>query len=222
MATATGDDPPDTPQSEPTTSTAGEEPPCPGEPGCISWPWTVAVIVVVLVMTGFVMFGIWQFWPEVAEAADEAVSEAAAEAGATSVQDSAEVTVWYFRNFLVSLEVQLLILVALAGALGSLLHSLRSISQYIGEQKLRWSWVPFYITLPFVGAVLGTILYLLFRGGLFSGEASALSVNKFGMPAVAALAGLFTSQALEKLKKVGDSIFERVEPGSDPLEEGLP
>ena len=211
MESAAKDNATDDSQSA-STDKAEKPPPCPGEPGCISWPWTVVLTVVIVVMTGFVLFGIWQFWPEVAEAAD------AAESGATS-GDSGEVTVWYFRNFLVSLEVQLLILVALAGALGSLLHGLRSLSKYIGEEKLKWNWAPFYLLLPFVGAVLGTILYLVFRGGLFSGEASAIAVNKFGMPAVAALAGLFTTQALEKLKKVGESVFERVEPGKDAVVE---
>jgi lipid-A-disaccharide synthase-like uncharacterized protein len=192
----------------------------------VSWIGIVVLLTVIVLLTAFVLVGIWNFWPEVAAAAETAADAAteSTDQGQGSAGDVPEgrTRVWLFSSFLVSLEVQLLVLAALAGAFGSLLHALRSLSQYIGNRRLMRSWVPFCVLLPFVGAVLGTILCLLFRGGLFSGEASAVSVNKFGMPAVAALAGLFTSQALEKVKKIGEAVFERVPDREDALEGGKP
>jgi hypothetical protein len=90
--------------------------------------------------------------------------------------------------------------VALAGALGASLHSLRSASRYIGERYLFRSWLPFYVLLPFVGAILSTIVYLVLRAGLITGGSA--SQDPFGFAAVAALVGLFSSQAAEKLKEV--------------------
>lgn len=68
-------------------------------------------------------------------------------------------------------EVRLLMLVICAGALGSLVHGLRSIYWYIGNRNLIWSWVPKYLLLPVSGAILSVIFYFVFRGGLFSPRA---------------------------------------------------
>jgi hypothetical protein len=98
-------------------------------------------------------------------------------------------------------------MVALSGALGGLVHTVRSFSMYVGTRSLRWSWIPFNLLLPVVGALGGTVFYLVFRGGLFSSSTQATAANPYGFAAVAALVGLFSEQAMEKLKQIAQEMF---------------
>ena len=78
---------------------------------------------------------------------------------------------------------------------------------YVGTRYLRWSWIPFNFLLPVVGALGGTVFYLVFRGGLFSTTTTATDANPFGFAAVAALVGLFSEQAIEKLRHIAKEMF---------------
>jgi hypothetical protein len=49
--------------------------------------------------------------------------------------------------------------------------------------------------------------YLVFRGGLFSTSTSATDANPYGFAAVAALVGLFSEQAIEKLRHIAKEMF---------------
>jgi len=119
-----------------------------------------------------------------------------------------------------NLDVNLMVIVVLAGALGGILHSLRSIAWYVGERQLRWSWILFYVSLPFVGAILSLLFYLLIRGGLITPEGSSKDINPYGMAAIAGLVGLFTSQAAQMLLRVFSNLFAKAPPGSDSAPAG--
>ena len=54
-------------------------------------------------------------------------------------------------NFIFPKEANLVIVVALSGAMGGLVHSLRSFYKYVGNRKLIWSWFAMYILFPLVG-----------------------------------------------------------------------
>ena len=120
----------------------------------------------------------------------------------------------------VYLEMRLLLLVMLAGALGSLLHSLRSLYWYTGNRMMVWSWVSFYLLLPVTGALLATIFYFVVRGGFFSSQASFETTSPFGFAALAALVGLFSPQATLKLKEIAETVFSKPEPGTDHKPQG--
>jgi len=66
-----------------------------------------------------------------------------------------------------------------------------------------------YFILPFIGAGISTVFYLIIRGGLMSGVAEY--DNVFGLMAIGTLVGLFSPQALEKLKNVSEIIFNKPE-----------
>jgi hypothetical protein len=106
---------------------------------------------------------------------------------------------------------RMLIVVLLAGALGGLVHALRSFFWYVGNRKLVWSWTPMYVLLPFTSASLAFVFFLLARAGLYQpqGEASLLLVG------FAALVGMFSTQAAEKLKDVADGIFTKAAQGAN-------
>lgn len=111
-------------------------------------------------------------------------------------------------------------LMILAGALGAILHGLRSFYWYVGNRHLVWSWIPMYFILPFVGAATSTVFYMIIRGGLMTSAVE--SGNVFGLMAIGTLVGLFSQQALEKLKSVSEVIFTATPAGKDTKPEKPP
>jgi hypothetical protein len=118
---------------------------------------------------------------------------------------------WAFRVFLTP-GMRLLVLVMLAGALGSFLHALTSFADFVGNRQFISSWMWWYVLRPFVGAALALILYVAVRAGFLSVSAQGEAINTFGMVAIAALAGLFSKQATDKLDEVFTTMF-RTEAG---------
>lgn len=126
--------------------------------------------------------------------------------------------VW--RCFELKSEEGLLLLVIVAGAMGSYVHAATSFSTYVGNRRQRRSWVWWYMLRPFIGIALALIFYFLMRGGLFSTNADANTVDPFGIAAVAALAGMFSKQATDKLREIFDNLF-KTEKGDDQRSDKL-
>lgn len=120
---------------------------------------------------------------------------------------------WFRAN--IYAETRLLLLVMLAGALGSLMHAVRSLFWYTGHRAMIWSWAAMYLLLPLSGAMLSVIFYFVVRGGFFSPQASFEQTSPFGFAALSALVGLFSSPATLKLKEVAETIFTKPAPGED-------
>jgi hypothetical protein len=100
-----------------------------------------------------------------------------------------------------------------AGALGGCIHSMRSLAWYVGQRELRWSWLPTYFTLPFVGAAMAMLFGLLIFAGLFdsnNGRSQSLFII-----AVAGLVGMFSQQAALKLTDIANAIFTKPGAGKD-------
>ena len=62
------------------------------------------------------------------------------------------------------------------------------------------------------------MFYVILRAGLFSPSSSIDQASPFGFSAVAALVGLFSEQAMEKLRDVAANIFTRTTPLTDHFE----
>ena len=125
-------------------------------------------------------------------------------------------------------EESVLFMVILLGALGGFLHLASSMANYVGNRQLLRSWVVYYFLIPFQGAALAPIVYLLLRVGVLNpantqpGSASpTASLNLIGIYAFAALTGLFSKQAIEMLAEVFATIFKRVN-AKDALEKSKP
>ena len=141
---------------------------------------------------------------------------------AASPNDEGEI-VYFFWGWLqakIYPERRLLLLVMLTGALGSLMHALRSLAWYTGNREMVWSWAALYFLLPFTGAILAVIFYLVVRGGFFSPQAPVGSTSPFGFAALAALVGLFSPQATLKLKEVAETVFTKPGEGKDSRTQG--
>ena len=105
----------------------------------------------------------------------------------------------------------MVLMVLLAGALGGLVHGLRSFFWYAGEQKLLLNWVPMYLLLPFSSAALGFVFYLVIRAGLYQPTAG----TSYLLVGLAALVGMFSAQATEKLKAIAEGIFSKAPQGAN-------
>ena len=112
-----------------------------------------------------------------------------------------------FWNLTVTSEVRMILLVVVAGALGSLVHGFRSLFWYVGNHGFVRSWILMYFLLPFVGSSLSLIFYFVIRGGLFSPSATVDATSPFGFIGLAGLVGMFSNRAALKLQEVADSIF---------------
>ncbi len=166
-------------------------------------PMGIVLMIAYLILAAvFLLYGLVQFWPPPAPAEGTAAASSAVN--------------FLFCTFSISDEVRLIIIVAMAGALGSLVHALRSIYWYIGNRELVFSWLAMYILLPFVGATLALVFYFVIRGGFFSPEATIEQTSPFGFAGLAALVGMFTEQAVLKLKEVAETLLAPAQEGKDP------
>jgi hypothetical protein len=117
---------------------------------------------------------------------------------------------WWFQP---TLETRLILLVLLAGAIGSYVHAASSLVDYLGNRTLISSWVWWYLLRPFIGMMLALIFYFGFRGGFITGgvntgsEGAANFINPFGVAAMAGLVGMFSKVAADKLNEVFLTLF---------------
>lgn len=164
-------------------------------------PIGVVTTAVLLTLVGilFLSLLIW-IWPHKGTGADV---------------DPVSVSIAGFPAFPMWGEQRLLIIVMLAGALGGLLHGLRSLGWYIGNRNLVWSWLAYYALLPLIGSVLAVAFYIVLRGGLISPSAPVSDTSAFGMAAIAVLVGMFSTPASLKLQQVAETFFTKAQPGAD-------
>lgn len=165
--------------------------------------WEVMVIgVIYLAAAVLLLYAVWQFWPPTATADRPA--------------PACDGCNFFGVEFTLGRERNILLLVALTGSLGAIVHGLRSLSTYVGERIFFRSWLLMYFFLPVVGAALATVVYLVLRAGLITGGAA--TADPFGFAAISALVGLFSAQAAEKLKDVFETLFKKLEAGGDSVE----
>jgi len=118
-------------------------------------------------------------------------------------------------------EVRLIMLVICAGALGSLVHGIRSVYWYVGNRQLVWSWIPKYLLQPFAGAILSVVFYFVVRGGFFSPQSGFEQTSPFGFAAMAAMVGLFSEQAVLKLQEIAETLLTKPAPGKNAEPQGV-
>jgi hypothetical protein len=148
------------------------------------------------------LYGVVKFWPP-----------ATPTVGATAASSTVSFLFWTFS--VTNNEVRLFLIVAMAGALGALVHALRSLYWYVGNRELVLSWLMKYILLPFVGTTLGLVFYFVIRGGFFSPSATVQQTSPFGFAALAGLVGMFSEQAVLKLKELAETLLTKPKPGAD-------
>src|SRR6266508_4661767 len=182
---------------------------------------TLLALAAILVL--YLLMAVWPAAPSPAVAAAPTAPTTTGPDGGTTattiaVQTAPNPPVQLFGgSFTIEREARLFLVVALAGALGGLVYSLRSLAWYAGNRNLKYSWLLTYPLQPVVSAALATITYVVARGGLIvvTTQTSSDVVNPFGFAAIGALVGLFSSQAAEWLKRIFEQVFTSAMKGKD-------
>lgn len=117
----------------------------------------------------------------------------------------------------IHLNTILLLLVALMGFLGNMVHIASSFTSYVGNNTFKRSWILWYFVKPFTAAGLAVIIYFIIRAGFLSYGSGAAGISLYGILSLSALAGLFTDSATLKLKEVFDVIFKTKDDRKDKL-----
>lgn len=167
----------------------------------------ILMTIYLILFSILLLYSIIQLWPP----------KAGAEGAASTVS-------FLFWERQIDDEIRLLLIVALAGALGGLVHTLRSLYWYVGNRELVLSWMIKYILLPLVGTTLALVFYFVIRAGFFAPGAKVEHTSLYGFAAVAGLVGMFSEQAVLKLKELAETLLSKPEPGEDskPQEKGNP
>lgn len=110
----------------------------------------------------------------------------------------------------------LFLVVLFSGLIGSAIRGVFSLVRHIGIGDFSFRWLWFYLTLPFSGSALSLIIYFVLRGGFYnSAVGKALILNVFSFAALAMVTGLFTENAMLKLKQVADILLAPAEDKSN-------
>jgi hypothetical protein len=105
------------------------------------------------------------------------------------------------------LNTLLMILVAVSGFMGTMIHAATSFTNFVGSEKFKRSWTLWYYVKPFIGAAMAMVFYFVFRAGLLNFNDPS-NINLFGLITLAALTGLFTDRATIKLEEFFDVVFK--------------
>lgn len=138
------------------------------------------------------------------------------------IQSSAESRRSCAVRLYVTYDQRLFLLVLILGALGSYIHAVMSFADYAGNRRLVQSWLWWYLLRPFTGAPTALVLYFAVRAGFMTPTASGGDVSRFGISALAMLAGMFSMKAADKLEEVFDVLFKTQEKRKDSLENVAP
>ncbi len=177
---------------------SSEQPKTMGKPVGFIGKFVITIYLILFLI--FLLYGLVQFWPPTAST--------------SGGSPSASTVTFFFWPISISDDIRLILIVAMAGALGGLVHTLRSLYWYVGNRELVWSWMLMYVLRLFVGTTVALVFYFVIRGGFFP-QAKVTDTSPFGFAGLASLTGLFSEQAVLKLKEVAETLFSKPSPGAD-------
>lgn len=110
---------------------------------------------------------------------------------------------WWGPDFTTTLNMSLLIVGAAAGAVGSVIHQSMVFAQRAGLETLERGFVWWYLLRPFWSALLGSVVVVAVNTGLISiGDETTSTAGVTVLVMMGCLAGLFTDQAMRRLRPV--------------------
>jgi hypothetical protein len=162
------------------------------------WEWIKLIILglFLLIIPVILVFFIIDFWP---------------------VKDAANTWSNYtmILGFYLAFHLRMLVLVLLAGGLGSYIHVATSFSYHIakGDFKPHWYWW-YWMRIP-IGATLALVTIMIIQGKLFVPPTANNDATPFTTIGIAALIGLFSRHAVDKLRDIFDVVFNPREKKDD-------
>jgi hypothetical protein len=92
------------------------------------------------------------------------------------------------------------------GFIGGILQGFWYLWRHISDRELRKVWTPWYLLLPFMGAILGALTYLVFYAGFFATTGTANIQSESFIILICALAGFSTVWAVDTLTNITKQI----------------
>jgi hypothetical protein len=115
------------------------------------------------------------------------------------------------------------LLTMFAAGVGSSIATILGYLKHASEQQdFDPAYSAWYIGRPIIGALLGLLFYFVMKGGLVATVASRQEINEFGLVAVGGLVGLFSKNAVEKLREMFNVLFQTREQSQQELLDRLP
>jgi hypothetical protein len=115
---------------------------------------------------------------------------------------------WLWLHFQPTAASFLLLIVILTAVIGSATTMALTLGHRAGYRKLEEGWELWYLLRPVTAVGVGVLAYALLKAGLFT--FTNPQSDLFAAAAVGGLAGLFTDQLLQKMRKIlGLSDFEQ-------------
>ncbi len=184
------------------SATAAKQKQCDIFAECVSPGGIILMTIYLVVSSILLVYAIFQLWPP--------------QLPPDKVARQVEFLYWKIP---ISVDLRLLAVVVLTGALGGQIHTLRSFSSFVGNRKLKTSWLIQYILMPFVAASLALVFYFVMRAGFFSANTTTQNMNVYGFAGLAGLVGLFSTMAVNKLRRMAIELLGPLEEEEDRLKE---
>lgn len=168
--------------------------------------------IVLAILLGYLLYGLWP------------IDTTATSSGNVTASSSSTATINIFGfHWNTSAELKLILLVLVMGMIGRYMHNVMSFVDFTGNRKLVRSWTWQYLLTPFLGAFLALFFYVVVRAGMLSASTTQQDINRYGVLAISGLVGLFSSQAIDKLADIADTLFKKnVEQRGDTLSNPKP
>jgi hypothetical protein len=110
---------------------------------------------------------------------------------------------WWGLDIPLTLNMSLLIVGAAAGAVGAVVQQGLAFAQYARYDRLKNGQVWWYVLFPVWAALLGAVVVVAVNTGLISiGDETTSTAGVTVLVTMGALAGLFTNQALRRLRPI--------------------
>ena len=162
------------------------------------WGHKAAIAAYLMILLGVSGYALVVLWPSTSSSG-----------GATGSATSVTIFGW---SFVISEEQRLLLLVIVAGAIGSMVFGLYAEFLHIARADFESRWILWYLARPFIGAFFALVFYLVLRAGLVGAQTPTADVNAFGFAAISALVGMFSEEALAKLKSIAENLLTKAAP----------
>lgn len=108
-------------------------------------------------------------------------------------------------------ELTVLLAAVISGGLGATITAIAAFLQHASEQRdFREAFAPWYVGRLVTGMLLAVVFYFVLKGGLFAtvGMEALKDSSIYPVAAIAALVGMFSKNAVEKLREVFNVLFK--------------
>ncbi len=110
-------------------------------------------------------------------------------------------------------EWQQALLMALMAGLGASIATILGYLRHASEEKdFELAFAPWYVARPFIGVLLGLLFFFVVKGGILvvlpQLDAPNGKLNTYGLAAIGGTVGMFSKNAVEKLRKIFNVLFQ--------------